>query len=110
MDTQAKALANAQSTRSSLRAWQDELAAVPFALGVIVEEIAVETRLNEAANPADIGDVTLGEIAKNPIQDVEGSVRAHAANEVRGQIFYFSTLLHEHQLWDDGYALEPDRH
>mmetsp|Transcript_20885 Transcript_20885/g.47057 ORF Transcript_20885/g.47057 Transcript_20885/m.47057 type:complete len:223 (-) Transcript_20885:248-916(-) len=87
---------------------QHELAAVPLALGVIVEEIGVEHRLHKAPSPADPIDVVVHEVAVYPIQDVERAVRPHRAHKVRREILDLADLLQEHQLRQDGYTLQPD--
>mmetsp|Transcript_14368 Transcript_14368/g.50436 ORF Transcript_14368/g.50436 Transcript_14368/m.50436 type:complete len:224 (-) Transcript_14368:144-815(-) len=95
---------------ASARTREDQFAAVPLAPRVVVKEIAVETCLDEAADPADPIHVVLCEVAIDPIQNVEGPIGAQATDEVRGQILDLSPLLHQHQLGNDGHALEPDGH
>merc|ERR1719265_2266346 len=46
---------------------ENELASVPLALGVIVEEIHVEPRLHQPSKPAHDVDVVLCEVAVDPI-------------------------------------------
>mmetsp|Transcript_79962 Transcript_79962/g.232157 ORF Transcript_79962/g.232157 Transcript_79962/m.232157 type:complete len:246 (+) Transcript_79962:3-740(+) len=97
-------------TAQSVGAGKDELAAIPLALGIVVEEVAVQPRLDHAAGPPDPIHVVLSEIAVDPIQDIEGSVRAHATDEVRRQVLNLLSLLHEDQLRKDRHALQPDGH
>mmetsp|Transcript_18488 Transcript_18488/g.39353 ORF Transcript_18488/g.39353 Transcript_18488/m.39353 type:complete len:223 (-) Transcript_18488:245-913(-) len=87
---------------------QHELAAVPLALGVIVEEIAIEPSLHQSADPADPIHIVLSKIAVDPVEDIERPICAHATHEVRREILDLADLLQEHQLRQDGYTLQPD--
>merc|ERR1711988_1265668 len=80
---------------------QDEFVSVPFALRVMIEEVAIECCLDNTADPTHNVRVVLDKIAVHPVQNVKSTVSTHSSDEVRREILYLAYLLQQHQLRDD---------
>ena len=73
--------------------WKHQSLTVPFAHGIVVEEINVKTSLNDTTQPTDPVDVSLNEVPVDPIQDIEEPIRSHSKDKVRSQILNLAKLL-----------------
>ena len=81
---------------------------IPLSLSIVVEEVDVESGLDDAGDHRLPGEVGLDEVAVRPVEDVEGAVSAHGSDEISGQIFDFAGLLEHKELREDGDGLGPD--
>merc|ERR1712151_645021 len=88
---------------------QDEFVAVPLALRVVVEEVAIECCLDHTADPTHNIRVVLDKIAVHPVQNVKSTVSTHSSDEIRCEILYLANLLQQNQLRDDRHAFQPNR-
>lgn len=81
-------------------------------LGVVdPEEVRVQNRLDDASDDGDpVGLVLrLGQVAVDPIGDVEPAVDAQGEQVVRGDGLGLACALQHKQLRQDGHRLQPDR-
>lgn len=90
---------------------QLELLPLDDLLVVDPEEVAVEDGLDEAGDDGDPVDLVvgaLGEVAPDPVGDVEGAVEAQGEQVVGGDDLGLAGALQHEELRQDGHRLEPD--
>lgn len=89
---------------------QLKLLALENLVVVDVEKVAVENRLDQAGdngNPIHLM-VGLGDVAVDPVGDVEGAVESEGEEVVSRDGFCLASALQHKQLREDGHRLEPD--
>lgn len=87
-----------------------ELLALEHLSVVDVEEVAVKNRLDETGKDGDPVDlvVGLGEVAVQPVWEVETSVYTESEEVVRRDGLGLSSALEHEELRENGDGLEPD--
>merc|ERR1719357_1630812 len=91
----------------SLRTRKHEFAAVPLTFRIVVEEVTVQGHLYQPADPSDDVDKVLGEVAVDPVDDVQPPINTHGPNEVGSQVLHFLGFLQQNELGDDGHTFQP---
>ena len=81
---------------------EDKLLTLYTAADVVVEEVTIESSLNEAKGPDEPLRVTrLGEITVDPVENVETTVETQTEDVEAGQVLDFARLLKKIDLRDD---------
>jgi len=81
---------------------EDKLLTLYTAADVVVEEVTIESSLNEAEGPNEPLRVSrLGEITVDPVEDVETTVETQTEDVEAGQVLDFARLLKKIDLRDD---------
>ena len=78
-------------------------------LCVVVEEVAVQARLDDAENPCCPRSVPrFGDESDDPIEDVERPISAECDDVVGGDVLHRAVALQQNDLRDDRDGLEDD--
>ena len=93
--------------------WQGELSSLRSAQEVVVEEVRVQQGLQDAAEVHDpVVNVILFRVCPvDPVEDVQGPVRAHEKDVVAGQIFHLAVALQHDELrqYGDRFQVNAER-
>jgi len=87
---------------------QSELLALQHLSIVDPEEIRIEDGLDQAGQDGDAVGEILGEVAPDPIGDIQGAITTQGEQVMRGDGLGLAGALQEEELRQDGDALEPD--
>lgn len=78
-------------------------------LVVDIEEVTVEDSLEQTRDPSDPVSVALGDVAVDPVEEVEASVGAECKQVVGGDGLCLACALQHEQLGQNRNGLEPNR-